>query len=163
MKYCFLDLETTGFEAAKDSIIEVSLVVVEDGVETGRLDQVIIPDKSLLSDFVSQLTGIDQNEIDTNGVYFTEVKDEVQALVAGTVIVGHNIDFDINFLKGNGINLDDCERIDTHELARILLPKESSFALEVLTKNYGFTHEDAHRAMSDVLASKDLRICPLNF
>ncbi|NCP66853.1 hypothetical protein GW756_00925 [bacterium] len=156
MKYCFLDLETTGFEAAKDSIIEVSLVVVEDGVETGRLDQVIIPDKSLLSDFVSQLTGIDQNEIDTNGVYFTEVKDEVQALVAGTVIVGHNIDFDINFLKGNGINLDDCERIDTHELARILLPKESSFALEVLTKNYGFTHEDAHRAMSDVLASKDL-------
>jgi len=156
MKYCFLDLETTGFEPAKDSIIEVSLVVIEDGIETGRLDRVIIPDKSPLSDFVSQLTGIDQTEIDTNGVYFTEVAEEVQTLVKDTVIVGHNIDFDINFLKGNGINLDTNQRIDTHELARILLPLESSFALEVLTKNYGFTHEDAHRAMSDVLASKDL-------
>jgi DNA polymerase III epsilon subunit-like protein len=156
MKYCFLDLETTGFDPSKDSIIEVSLVVIENDIEIGRLDQVIIPDKSPLSDFVSQLTGIDQNEIDNNGVYFTEVKDEVQALVEGTVIVGHNIDFDINFLKGNGIDLNSVERLDTHELARILLPLETSFALEVLTQNYGFAHEDAHRAMSDVLASKDL-------
>lgn len=156
MKYCFLDLETTGFEPVKDSIIEVSLVVTKNGQETGRLDQVIIPDKSLLSDFVSQLTGINQAEIDSKGVYFKEVKDEVQNLIEGAVIVGHNIDFDINFLKGNGINLDKNQRLDTHELARILLPKEPSFALEVLAKNYGFTHKDAHRAMSDVLASKDL-------
>jgi len=156
MKYCFLDLETTGFEPSKDSIIEVSLVVIENDVEIGRVDRVIIPDKSPMSDFVSQLTGIDQTEIDSDGVYFTEVKDEVQALVKGTVIVGHNIDFDINFLKGNGIDMTDVERLDTHELARILLPKESSFALEVLTKNYGFAHESAHRAMSDVLASKRL-------
>lgn len=156
MKYCFLDLETTGFEPSKDSIIEVSLVVMENDQEVGRIDRVIIPDKSPMSDFVSQLTGINQSEIDSNGVYFTEVKDEVQALVKDTVIVGHNIDFDINFLKGNGIDLEGSERLDTHELARILLPLESSFALEVLTKNYGFAHEAAHRAMSDVLASKRL-------
>jgi len=156
MKYCFLDLETTGFDPSKDSIIEVSLVVFEDEVETGRLDRVIIPDKSPMSDFVSQLTGIDQSEIDEQGIYFTEIKDELQALVQDTVIVGHNIDFDINFLKGNNIDLDNNERLDTHELARILLPQEPSFALEVLTKNYGFAHEAAHRAMSDVLASKRL-------
>lgn len=155
-RYCFLDLETTGFEPSKDSIIEVSLVVTENGTEVGRLDRVTIPDKSLMSDFVSQLTGISQAEIDEKGVYFTELKDEVQALIGEAVIVGHNIDFDINFLQGNGVDLTKNQRLDTHELARILLPGESSYALEVLTKNYGFTHEDAHRAMSDVLASKDL-------
>jgi len=155
-RYCFLDLETTGFEPSKDSIIEVSLIVEEDGKEVGRLDRVTIPDKSLMSEFVSQLTGITQAEIDESGVYFTELKDEVQSLVEGTVIVGHNIDFDINFLKANGVNLDTNERLDTHELARILLPLESSFALEVLSQKYGFTHKDAHRAMSDVLASRDL-------
>lgn len=156
MRYAFLDLETTGFEPSKDSIIEVSLVVEQDGQEVGRLDRVVVPDKSPLSDFVSQLTGIKQAEIDQNGVFFTEIKDEVETLLQDTVIVGHNIDFDINFLIGNGVDLAAHQRLDTHELARILLPQESSYALEVLTQNYGFAHESAHRAMSDVLASKDL-------
>ena len=154
--FCFLDLETTGFEPKKDSIIELSFVREKNGKSLQEVDQVLIPDKAGLNDFVTHLTGITQEEIDRTGVVLKSIKDTVSEKIGDSIIVGHNIDFDINFLIENGIDLEKNPRIDTHELARILLPREPSFALEILTKNYGFAHENAHRAMSDVLASKDL-------
>ena len=156
MDYCFLDLETTGFEPTEDSIIEISFVRFKDGKLVSEMDQVIMPDKSPLNDFVSHLTGITQSEIDKTGQNMSDLKSEIETKIGDSVIIGHNIDFDINFLLANDIDIQDNPRIDTHELARILLPQETSFALEVLTEKYGFAHENAHRAMSDVLASKDL-------
>lgn len=154
--FCFLDLETTGFDPHKDSIIEISFVRYQDGELVSEVDQVCIPDKSPLTDFVSNLTGITQREIDAEGIVFTDIVSQVSDKIGDSVIVGHNIDFDINFLIANGVAVENNPRIDTHELARILLVGEESYALEVLTQKYGFTHESAHRAMSDVLASKDL-------
>ncbi|NJP03726.1 hypothetical protein HC823_00350 [Candidatus Gracilibacteria bacterium] len=59
-------------------------------------------------------------------------------------------------MKEFGIPLEDNPRIDTHELARIILVGEETYSLEVLTEKYGITHESAHRAMSDVIASAAL-------
>lgn len=156
MKYCFLDLETTGFEPEKDSILEVSFVTFEDGIEIDRFDKLIIPEKSPLNDFVAGLTGISQEELDKEGVSWESVKETINQKLRETVIVGHNIGFDIKFLRGYGIEIDPKKYIDTHQLARILLVTEESYALEVLSKKYGMVHESAHRAMSDVLASKYL-------
>lgn len=154
--FCFLDLETTGFEPDKDSIIEISFVRFKDGKKIEEVDQVLIPDKSELTEFISNLTGITQEEINEKGKDFNEIKELVTEKIGDSIIVGHNIDFDINFLVKNDIPIQNNPRIDTHELARILLPQEKSFALEVLSKKYGFIHDSAHRAMSDVLASKKL-------
>lgn len=156
MDLCFLDLETTGFEPKEDSIIEVSFVRFRDGEKIAEFDQVFAPDKSELSDFVSHLTGITQDEIDREGQSLVGQRSNIQELIGDSVIVGHNIDFDIRFLIGNEIDVSRNPRLDTHELARILLPLEESYALEVLSEKYKFEHADAHRAMSDVLASKDL-------
>lgn len=155
--YCFLDLETTGFDSKEDSIIEISFILTnQDLVEISRFDKVVTPRRSVLSPEVTRITGITQEEIDTNGVDWEDIQGEVQKLVGNTVIIGHNIDFDIRFLTENGIQLDLDKRIDTHELSRIFLVQEESYALEVLSKTYGFLHTDAHRAMSDVEASRDL-------
>ena len=154
--FTFLDLETTGFFPDKDSIIEVSFVRFINGKEIARVNQVTIPDKTPLNDFVAELTGISQDEIDKKGINFTEIANEITEKIGDSIIIGHNIDFDINFLIANNIPIKNNPRIDTHELARIFLPNEASFALEVLTEKYGFIHESAHRAMSDVLASKAL-------
>ena len=154
--YCFLDLETTGFEPNKDSIIEVSFIRTKDGKEIARFDHVFLPDKSPLTPFISNLTGITQEELDKAGNKLEDEIAQISELIGDSVIVGHNIDFDIGFLIANGIDVVNNPRLDTHELARILLPGEESFALEVLSKKYGFIHEDAHRAMSDVEASVEL-------
>ena len=153
--FCFLDLETTGFDPEKDSIIEVSFIIYNpEGKEIDRLDEVVFPDKSELSPFVSNLTGISQEELNQSGKKFSDLVEKIRGKIDDSVIVGHNIDFDINFLIANGLeNLAKNPRIDTHELARILLPGEESYALEVLCTKYGMSHENAHRAMSDVEAN----------
>jgi len=156
MKYCFLDLETTGFEPEKDSIIEASFVCVDNNKIVDKFDQVYIPDKSEISDFITKLTGITKKEVIKSGKELTKDLDIIKEKIGDRIIVGHNIDFDINFLIKNGVDLEKNKRIDTHELSRILLPQEESFALEVLSQKYGFNHNNEHRAMSDVLASWEL-------
>jgi DNA polymerase III epsilon subunit-like protein len=157
MKYAFLDLETTGFGPQEDSIIEVSFVITDtDFNEIDRFDEVVIPEKSELTPFITNLTGITPEEIQKNGKRIADLKAAIDEKLIDTVIIGHNINFDINFLLANGIEIKKNERFDTHELSRILLPREASFALEVLSQKYGFLHKDAHRAMSDVEASLDL-------
>ena len=153
---CFLDLETTGFEPKKDSIVEIAFIRKKDGQETDRFDHVFLPDKSPLTPFISNLTGITTKELDQEGKKLSEEIDIINEKIGDSVIVGHNIDFDIRFLAANGVDIANNPRIDTHELARILLPGEESFALEILSRKYGFVHKDAHRAMSDVEVSVDL-------
>ena len=153
MKYCFLDLETTGLEHDKDSILEISFITTDAQLnEINRCDEVIIPNKTPLIPFVTQLTGITPEEVEKNGKNFTDVIAEVIEKIGDATIVGHNIDFDINFLRSNGVPLENNKRIDTHELARILLPGEDSFSLEAITNKYELAHKNAHRAMSDVEA-----------
>ncbi len=156
MKFCFLDLETTGLEHTKDSIIEASFVVFENNKKISEFDKVLIPEHTPLTDFVTHLTGITQEEIDEKGERILDVKSEIEEKISDSIIVGHNIDFDINFLVSHGVDISKNPRIDTHELARVLMLQEESFALEVLCQKYGFIHENAHRAMSDVLACKSL-------
>jgi DNA polymerase III epsilon subunit-like protein len=157
MRYCFLDLETTGLDSARDSIIEISFVLHDEaGKEIERFDEVFHPEKSPLTAFVTHLTGITDEEIQQRGKKLASFLTVLSEKIGNAVIVGHNIDFDINFLVANGVEVSQNQRIDTHELARIVLPGEASFSLEMLSKKYGFLHEDAHRAMSDVEASIQL-------
>ncbi len=157
MKYCFLDLETTGLEHDKDSILEISFITTDENLnELHRMDEVIIPTKTPLTPFVTQLTGITEEEVQKNGKNFADILPDVIEKIGDATIVGHNIDFDIRYLKFFGVPLENNKRMDTHELARILLPGEESFSLEAITTKYGFAHENAHRAMSDVEACVQL-------
>jgi len=157
MNLCFLDLETTGLDEKKDSIIEFSFFVQnEQGEELSRFDQVLIPKKSPLTPYVTHITGITEKEIKENGKHLEEVLSEAKEKIKDSVIVGHNIGFDIRFLRENGLEINPDNYIDTHELARILLVNEHSYALEILAEKYKFNHSNAHRAMSDVEASAEL-------
>ncbi len=157
MKYCFLDLETTGLDARKDSIIEVSFLIRDEkGKISDQFDEVTIPERSPLTKYITHITGITEKEILKRGKHFPELLPKIKEKIGDTIIVGHNIDFDLGFLRENGIDLEKNGRIDTHELARILLVNEESYALEILSEKYGFSHTDAHRAMSDVEACVEL-------
>ncbi len=157
MKYCFLDLETTGLDHEKDSILEISFLTQdEEGKTLASMDEVVIPTKTPLTPYVTHLTGISPEEVQEKGVELSSVLTKATELIGDAVIVGHNIDFDIRFLVENGIDVSKNKRIDTHELARISLFDEESYALEILSEKYGFSHHSAHRAMSDVEACVEL-------
>jgi len=156
--YAFLDLETTGFNPTRDSIIEIAIITTdEQGRELEKYSEVFVPQKSALTPEITKITGITQKEIDAQGKTLTEEKkSQIQNIIQEATIVGHNIDFDVEFLKKNEILKTQNSRIDTHELARILLPNEKTYALEGLSKTYKLHHTSAHRALSDTEASKEL-------
>ncbi|OLC11913.1 MAG: hypothetical protein AUH44_01255 [Chloroflexi bacterium 13_1_40CM_68_15] len=68
------------------------------------------------------------------------------------VLVGHNIGFDIAFLERAGMPLG-AERLDTADLASILLPSAASYALQRLAADAAITPDAAHRALDDAITS----------
>jgi len=68
------------------------------------------------------------------------------------VLVGHNVGFDVAFLERAGMPLG-SERLDTADLASILLPSASSYALQRLAADAAITPDAAHRALDDAITS----------
>jgi len=156
MKYAFLDLETTGFDPEKDSIIEIAVIVTDENLnEIECFESLVAPDKSTPNLHTERITGISLEMLEGQKLW-DDIQNEVQKIVDNAVIIGHNILFDTGFLQANGIDLNPDNYIDTHELARILLINEPSYALEVLADTYNLSKSQAHRAMSDVETSLHL-------
>jgi DNA polymerase-3 subunit epsilon/ATP-dependent DNA helicase DinG len=66
--------------------------------------------------------------------------------------VGHNVGFDVSFLERAGMPTG-SETLDTAELASILLPSASSYALQRLAADALITPDAAHRALDDAITS----------
>src|SRR5207245_6753690 len=66
--------------------------------------------------------------------------------------VGHNVGFDISFLERAGMPTG-AESLDTAELASILLPSASSYALQRLAADAVIVPDAAHRALDDAITS----------
>ena len=82
------------------------------------------------------------------------------SFVGDSVLIGHNVNFDINFLYDSCMELFkepfDNNFIDTMRLARRVCPELEHFRLSDMVRHYKISHTDAHRALSDVLATKEL-------
>ncbi len=86
---------------------------------------------------------------------FDSIKNKIKKFIGSHPIVGHNIDFDLNFLAQKGVKLNN-PRYDTWHLSTILLPNLPAYGLESLASRFNLTHKETHRALSDTEASCDL-------
>lgn len=96
------DTETTGIEFGRDRIIELGAVALEDGVETDSLNVLIrLPEGETLPPFITELTGITDLQLMTEGVEQAEAADAFCRLLNGAerpLLVAYNAQFDLNFL-----------------------------------------------------------------
>lgn len=96
------DTETTGIEFGRDRIIELGAVALEDGVETDSLNVLIrLPEGETLPPFITELTGITDLQLMTEGVEQAEAVEEFCRLLDGAerpLLVAYNAQFDLNFL-----------------------------------------------------------------
>lgn len=152
--YCSLDIETTGFDPLKDEVLEVGFVFFEVNkkgiVLNEEYTQVFKPSREVPAKILG-LTGISQKELD-EASKFSEHREVIQTKLKDSVIVGHNIIFDIKFLESLGIKFSGLT-IDTLDLVQWLLPTHHSYNLENLMHFFGISHKDAHRALADAKAS----------
>jgi DNA polymerase-3 subunit epsilon len=100
----FLDLETTGATASFDRITEVGLVEVEPGGRVAEWSTLVNPE-TRIPPFIEGLTGI-TNDMVALAPTFAEVARELQARLAGKLLIAHNARFDYGFLKSEFARLD---------------------------------------------------------
>lgn len=155
--YVALDLETTGLDPEWDSIIEIGMVRVRRGEVVAEYSTLVNPGMPI-DDFIAELTGI-TNDMLAAAPALPEVLPAARDFLGDDIILGHNINFDINFIYDN------CERqgltpvsngyIDTMRISRRVLPDLKHHRLGDIVNALGVDHAQAHRAIGDCHATID--------
>ena len=142
--YVVCDLETTGLDPARDKIIEIGLVKVNNGEISATLETLVNPCIHLPVK-IKKITGLD-DAVFKNSPYLTEISGEVLNFIDGLPLVGHNISFDISFLEYH-LRKNFNNFYDTLELARILYPDAQGYRLGDLCKYAEIDFDKQHRAL----------------
>ena len=145
-----IDLETTGLSANQDMIIEVGAIKFQGEHKVDSFEALVNPGRQL-TDFVKQLTGITQNEVDS-AVPFSAIAEDLAEFVGNSPVLGHNLSFDLDFLSSNGITLSNT-RCDTWDMAFVLMPSARGYSLSQLATSLRIDHLRPHRAISDASAT----------
>jgi predicted DnaQ family exonuclease/DinG family helicase len=153
-----VDLETTGYDSDSEQIIEIGAVRVRLGsdgsVTLGERFVTFVDPGRELSPTITRLTGIETADLAGAPPSESAVADFVRFAFrdGAPCLVGHNVGFDISFLERSGMPAG-AERIDTAELASIVLPSASSYALQRLAADAAILPESAHRALDDAVTA----------
>lgn len=156
-KFVVFDIETTGFRATKDKIIEIGAVKVEDGKITEKYSTFVNP-KVPIPPRIEELTGIKDSMV----LDFPEIAvilPQFLEFCKGCALVAHNASFDTGFIRHNAKVLGlpyDFTVVDTVGLARALLSHLSKFKLDVVAKELGVSLENHHRAVDDAGATAEI-------
>lgn len=151
--YVVLDLETTGLDQEWDEIIEISAIKFKNDLEIARLTYLIRPSFPV-DEFVSDLTGI-TNEMLESAPPISEVLSEVIQFLGNSILVGHNVNFDVNFLYDSSLKILNTPLnnnfVDTLRISRRMFPDCKHNRLSDLIVRFGIGTDVAHRAECDVL------------
>lgn len=152
LMYISLDLETTGFDAENDRIIEIGAVKFKGNKIVERYQTIVNPECEI-PEIITHITGISAEET-KKAPLFREVAGEFKKFVGKDTIIGHNIQFDLEFLRKKGVEFEN-KIYDTCALSPVLI-NSPSYSLETLTENLGINHEKKHRALDDAIACMEL-------
>ncbi len=151
------DLETTGLNASKESIIEIGAVKVKDGEITDSFSAFVNPKKPLSYEII-ELTGIDDSMLIDEPEIDTVLRD-FREFCKDLPLVAHNADFDISCIRANAKRLNiqwEMSYIDTVPLSRILLPGLFKTKLDNVAKALNINLLNHHRAIDDATCTGEI-------
>ncbi|MBR0382484.1 MAG: PolC-type DNA polymerase III [Eubacterium sp.] len=155
--FVVFDLETTGFSAEKDSIIEIGAVKVSGGKITDRYATFVNPDRPIPLR-ITELTDIDDAMV-ANAPRLEQVLPEFLAFCSGCCLVAHNASFDVGFIERKMDLLGysgSFTVLDTVQMARLLLTDMSKFRLDTVCRRLGIKQEHHHRAVDDAKVTAEV-------
>jgi DNA polymerase-3 subunit epsilon/ATP-dependent DNA helicase DinG len=142
-----IDIETTGLDPQKDSIIEIAAIRFDGRRMDAEFETLVNPNRHIPEN-ITQLTGIDDAMV-RNAPRIGDVLGELEHFCGDLPILGQNVRFDLGFLRRHRA-LTYNEAVDTYELASVLLPSASRYNLGALGQLLGIPLSATHRAMDDV-------------
>lgn len=157
----FVDLETTGGNAAHHRIIEIGIVRVVDDAIAEEWSCLVDP-QCRIPPSIQAFTGISDAMVAT-APPFAALVGALQEKLSGTLFAAHNARFDASFLRSELRRLGRpfaAKALCTVKLSRRLAPHERRHNLDALIERYGLECHARHRALGDarVLADWWLRL-----
>ncbi len=155
--YVVFDIETTGFSPVKNKIIEIGAVKVAGGKIIDRYSVFVNPEVPVPFE-IEKLTGIN-DEMVMDAPTIDVIMPEFLEFCSGCVLVAHNANFDMSFIKENMKRLGYGERftyMDTLGVARMLLPGQAKHTLDAVAKTLGISLENHHRAVDDAECTAEI-------
>ena len=156
-QYVIFDIETTGFSAERSRIIEIGAVRYENGRKTGDFSEFVNP-KVPIPFRITKLTSI-TDEMVLPAETIDKVLPRFLEFCRGCVLVGHNVGFDISFIRKNAKDLGlDCPftTVDTIGMARVMLPGHKSYNLDAVGKLLNVVNPHHHRAVDDAATTAEI-------
>jgi DNA polymerase-3 subunit epsilon len=149
-KLVFVDLETTGANAAGDRITEIGIVTVEADGRVTHWSTLVNPERPI-PPFIQGLTGINDAMVQ-HAPTFAALADDVMLRLQDGLFIAHNARFDHGFLrnafKEAGRTLR-CDVLCTVKLSRKLFPAEAKHNLDALIARHDLAPDGRHRALAD--------------
>lgn len=158
--FCVIDLETTGGDRTVEAITEVGAVKVRGGECLGTFQTLVNPGRAI-PPMISVLTGLTDALVAQAPAIDAVLPVLLEFIGPTSVIVGHNVRFDVGFLdaaldragRSKLVNT----RVDTAAIARRLVRDEvPNCSLGTLASRLRLDHRPTHRALDDALATVDL-------
>ena len=156
-KITVLDTETTGLSSVSDNIVELAYCVLDSGELRKESSTLVRSDKPVGSSV--NVHGITDDDLDRDGMEPTEALAALMTDCAGSLLVGHNVPFDLGMIRSQAARLDidfsGQNYADTYELARRFVDSRS-YRLSDLSDMLQLRPNLAHRALGDVRTTASL-------
>lgn len=153
--YIIIDIETTGLDTQYDDILEIAALKVQ-GNKIVDTFQTLIHCNYQIDDFITELTGI-TNDMLKDAPKINEALDGFINFIKNEILIGHNVNFDINFLYDNCLKYKEYylknDFVDTMRLSRKINKEYNHHRLKDLISLYSIKVENQHRALDDCYAT----------
>jgi DNA polymerase-3 subunit epsilon/ATP-dependent DNA helicase DinG len=150
-----IDIETTGLDPQRDTIIEIGAVRFNGRRIEDEWSTLINPGR-VIPPFITGITGI-TNQMVAHAPPLSAVLSELADFVSDLPIVGHNVRFDLSFLRRQRLFAFN-DNLDTYEMASVLLPTTSRYNLGALAQTLAIPLPATHRALDDALVTHGVYI-----
>jgi len=152
---CIVDVETTGLSTAyKDKVCEIAILRCQGSKKLAQWESLINPCRPI-SPGASAVNGI-TNKMVAGAPLFEDVAAKILSLVENSVLVCHNVPFDLSFLNAEfefcGRTFPNLAAIDTLKIARQYFDFPSN-SLGNIAAYLEIDVQEHHRAMADVVTT----------
>jgi len=144
--YCVIDLETTGLDYRNDAIIEIAIIKFDLEGISDTYQSFVNPGRKI-PPFISDLTGIFDKDVFIAPEFSTLIP-KLKTFIGDSVLIGHNVGFDVGFLREFGFNFEGTI-FDTLDLSYVIHPSQLDYSLTGLSLFLDLDISNAHRAMAD--------------
>lgn len=148
--YTVVDIETTGLSPQKDDIIELSALKVRDNKVVEEFSTLLKSSKGV-NNFISGLTGI-TNSMLNNAPIIEDVLPEFLAFIGNDIILGHNVNFDMRFIKAK-TQLVLNKMVENSIMDTMIFAKRNlelpNFKLTTIAQYYDIDTKNNHRGLKD--------------